>query len=160
MSGGTKPRKKRRVWEKLNPITVALNSSTRYTDKELAGLLAPLVEAQDALRKGQLTQQQWVILATNNHLAVCIEAQGIVKGLGDQLLGAQVALRTIESRAVSTGTWKPPTCYAAELLAIDDQLFAFKFQMQNLAANEFQEAVRVAKARENSYFSKFKRAVK
>lgn len=154
MSGRTKPKRTRRVWDRLNPITVALNASTLFNDSEREDLMKPLREAMAALRQGACTESQWLQLATCVHVALCIEDQGVVRGLRPNFTEANNALSHIHDRAMSTGTWRAPTCYGHELNTMDTLLTLYAYQVNHLAAGEYRSAVRLAKARQMTHGGK------
>ena len=158
MSGKTKPKRVRRVWDRLNPITVALNASTLFTEAEREKLMVPVREAMAALRQAACTEWQWLQLATCAQLALCIEDQGIVRGLREQLKEADYALCQIDERARTSGPWRPPTCYGHELATIDTLLTLYAFQITQLSAGEYRRAVALAKARQLTHGGKIVRA--
>lgn len=151
MSGKTKPKCVRRVWERVNPITVALNASTLLTKPEREQIMAPLREARDALRKGACTERQWLFIAVATQVALCIENKGIVRGLREQITAAHQALCAIDERARTTGRWRAPTCYGHELVSVDTLVTLHAFQISQLAANEFRDAVALAKAHQRTF---------
>lgn len=158
MSGKTKPKRVRRVWDCLNPITVALNASTLFTEAEREKLMLPVREAMAALRQATCTEWQWLQLATCTQVALCIEDQGIVRGLREQLTEADRALCNIDEPARTTGAWRAPTCYGHELVTMDTLLTLYAFQITQLAAGEYRRAVTLAKARQLTHGGKIVRA--
>jgi hypothetical protein len=147
MAGGTKPKRRRQVWERLNPLTVAINAATLLTASEREQLLAPPLAAMQALRTGQCTETGWLHLVTCGHVALCIEEQGIVRGLKAELAESDQALVHIVERATASGVWKAPTCYGHELAAVSTMLTLHAFQIGKLSAKEYRNAVALAKAR-------------
>lgn len=154
MSGRTKPKRTRRVWDRLNPISVALNASTLFTEAEREKLMLPVREAMAALRQAACTEWQWLQLATCVQVALCIEDQGIVRGLREQLKEADLALCHIDERARPSGTWRAPTCYGHELVSIDTLLTLYAFQITQLSAGEYRRAVTLAKGRQLTHGGK------
>lgn len=149
MAGRTKPKRTRRVWDgKLNPIEVALNAATKLTAEERAGVMKPRRESLDALRRGEATELQWIHLATCAQVAMCIEDQGIVRGLRQHFEAADLALCAIADRGHTTGAWRAPTCYGPELASIDTLLMLHAFQIEQLSAKEYRRAIELAKARQ------------
>lgn len=147
MAGGTKPKRRRQVWERLNPLTVAINAATLLTRDEREQLVGPPRQAFEALRQGRCTEEGWLHLVTCGHVALCIEEQGIVRGLKQQLTASDVALVAIEARATAAGAWKAPTCYAHELESVGTMLELYTYQIAQLSAKEYRNAVALAKAR-------------
>lgn len=147
MAGGTKPKRRRQVWERLNPITVALNAATLLTTTEREQLLGPPREALEALRQGRCTETQWLHLVTCGHVALCIEAQGVVRGLHAELMESDRALVNIQARATAGQAWKAPTCYGHELVSVGTMMTLHAFQIEQLSAKEYRNAVALAKAR-------------
>lgn len=154
MAGGTKPKRRRRVWQEIDPMSVALNAATLLTQNERERLVGPLREAMDALRRGCCSQKGWIDLVTNGHVALCIEEQGIVRGLQEHLVASDRALVDIQARATAAGGWTPPTCYGHELSAVDTMIDLYAFQIGKLSAKEYRNAVALAKARHLSHRAK------
>jgi hypothetical protein len=154
MSGKTKPKRVRRVWDRLNPITVALNASTLFTEAEREKLMTPLRSAMTALRQGAATEFQWLQLATAAQVALCIEDLGIVRGLRQHFKDADHALCVINERAIAGGAWRAPTCYGHELVTMDTLLTLYAYQITQLAAGEYRKAVALAKARQLTHGGK------
>lgn len=151
MAGKTKPKRRRQVRELLNPIRVAINAATRLTDAEIAGVMQSIDAAAEAMRTGTATAANWLNLVTAAQVAICIEEQGLVRGLYEPLHEADRALAAIEARArAATGQWSAPTLYAAELLAIRELVHLHRFQIRQLSAGEFRAAVRRAIALQRS----------
>lgn len=149
MAGRTKPKRTRRVWDgKLNPMSVAMNASTLLTKAEREAQMWPIRAALLALRQGKATEFEWLRLATCAQVAICIEDQGVVRGLRQQFTEADVALCAIADRAHATGAWRPPTCYGHELVAVDTLVDLYAFQIANLSAKELRRAAALAKARQ------------
>lgn len=148
MAGRTKPKRTRVVYTKTNPVQAAINACTLFTPAERAALLAPLQQAMHALRTAALTEWQFLQLATCAQVAMCIEDQRVVKGLRDHIKLAQGALIELSGRAMRSGTWRPPTCYGAEIEVIDTMLHLYAFQVGQLSAAEYRRAVALAKARQ------------
>ena len=146
MAGGTKPKRRRQVWERLNPLTVAINAATLLTERERTEILQPIREALDALRRGVCTPLQMVHLGVCCQMAMTIEKQGIVRGLRQQISEADQALYNIDQRAHSTGRWVPPTCYGHELVTISSLVEFYGFQISQLSAKEFRSSVAVTRA--------------
>lgn len=145
MAGKTKPKRRRHVRETLNPIRLAINTATRLTDAEIAGVMQSIESGAEAMRTGTATAANWLNLVTAAQVAICIEEQGIVRGLSEPLHGADRILAAIEARATAaTGRWRAPTLYPAELRAIRELVRLHRFQIQQLSAGEFQAAVRRA----------------
>jgi hypothetical protein len=159
MSGRTKPKRTRRVWDCLNPITVALNASTLFTQAERDSVMAPRRDAMAALRRGQATELQWLHLATCAQVALCIEDLGVVKGLRQQFTEADRALCQIDQRARTPSGWRPPTCYGHELVTLDTLITLHAFQIEQLSAGEYRRAIALAKARQLTHGGKIVRAV-
>ena len=152
MAGRTKPKRTRQVWDgKLNPLSVALNAATLLTQDERDRLMQPLREAMAALRQGKATETNWLRLATCAQVAICIEDQGVVRGLRQHFNDADVALCAIADRAHATGAWRSPTCYGHELVTLDTMLQLYAFQIAQLSAKEFRRAAALAKARQLTY---------
>ncbi|MBW8469835.1 MAG: hypothetical protein K0M67_16340 [Thiobacillus sp.] len=154
MAGKTKPKCTRRVWDRLNPITVALNAATLLNTSERQQVMAPLTSAMDALRRGQSTERQWLHLATCAQLGMCIDDQRIVTGLRDHFKAADLALCHINERAMTTGTWRAPTCYGHELATLETMITLYEFQISKLAAGEYRRAIALAKARQLTHGGK------
>lgn len=149
MAGRTKPKRTRRVWDgKLNPLEVAINAATRLTKDERDRLMQPMIDAMAGLRQGKATEIDWLRLATCAQVAICIEDQGVVRGLREHLHEADLALSSIAERAHATGAWRPPTCYGHELVTVDTLLELYAFQIAQLSAKEFRRAAALAKARQ------------
>lgn len=149
MAGRTKPKRTRRVWDgKLNPLEVALNAATLLTQEERDRLMQPLREAMASLRQGKATEFEWLRLATCVKVAICIEDEGVVRGLREHLNEADEALCGIADRAHATGAWRSPTCYGHELVTVDTLLDLYEFQTAQLSAKEFRRAAALAKARQ------------
>ena len=159
MAGKTKPKRVRRVWDRLNPLTVAVNASTLFTDAEREKLMTPLRSAMTALRQGTATEFQWLQLATAAQVALCIEDQGVVRGLRQHFQEADDVLCAINQRAITTGAWRAPTCYGHELITMDTLLTLYAYQITHLAAGEYRKAVTLAKARQMTHGGKVVRAV-
>lgn len=151
MSGKTKPKRRRQVWERLNPLTVALNAATLLTSTERGQLLGPPRDALEALRQGRCTEPQWLHLVTCGHVALCIEQQGVVRGLHREFMESDQALVNIHARATASGGWKAPTCYGHELVSVGTMLTLHAFQIEQLSAKEYRNGVALAKARHLSH---------
>lgn len=80
-------------------------------------------------------------------MALCIEEQGVVRGLHELLHQVDVYLAQIEARANASGSWCSPTLYGHELVALQELLRLHTFQLEQLSAAEFHKAVTLAIAR-------------
>lgn len=139
MSRGRPPRRPRRI--STNPIALARNSATLLTDAEIATAVVPLRAAEKSLREGVATEWDWSVVASALNVAQAIEAQGVVRGLGEHLRSADMALKAIERRAMTTGTWRPTALYWLELDQIKTAVDLHEFQMRSLSYGEFRKAV-------------------
>lgn len=147
MAGKTKPKRRRQVRELCSPIGLAVNSATRLTAAERDSVLEPLVAGLEAFRTGRATSQDWMNLVVATSVALCIEEQGVVRGLREPLHRADVILAQIEGRATAGGPWRSPTLYGHELIALQELVRFHAFQIEQLSAAEFQRAVRLSIAR-------------
>lgn len=145
MSHGKPPRRPR--WPAaVNTMDLVSRRVALVTPADLADVLQPLRDAFKALREGVATEWQWSIIASAVNAAQAIDKQGIVKGLHEHLHAAELALASINRRAMATGQWQPTALYYLELDAIDTAIDLHKFQLQQLSTGEVIKALDYAQA--------------
>ena len=148
MSGGTKPRVKRKQNSRADGLSTALAYNTRLKQRELDRVLIPCKLAVDAFRTGHGTFKHWVILCTAGHVAEAIEDGRVICGQREIIDDANTALDSIGARAGrSEAAWKPPTLRASEIIALNDLYAAHSRQVHELTYGEYTAAYQKAIAR-------------
>lgn len=133
--------------ERLDSITAGRRNVTRLSPHELDKLLGPAQRAVVSARTGAATFDDLVHLSTAMHKARAIDDAGIYRGLRALVDAAEPVLFAIEARARASGTWCPPTLYSAEILALDDLVWAYRLMLLEVTYAEFVRAERLAVAR-------------
>ncbi|WP_310626700.1 hypothetical protein [Limnohabitans sp.] len=126
------------------PLDIAMANATKFTSKELQGIMEPVIQAHKHLREGVATEMDWCVLASSINIALQIESQGVVRGLAEHLHSAEKALQTIAQRASITGTWIPTALYYQELDAVSTGVELYQYQCEQLSAAEFKRAINAA----------------
>jgi hypothetical protein len=146
VSGRTKPRRIHRRATTTNPIALAVLQASKAEPEDIDLVIKPLQVAFTALREGVATELQWCVLASNVGIAMTIEQQGIVRGLGAHLVAADRALHAIYRRAMEHGAWRPTALYWQEIDAIDEFIPLHRFQLEQLSRGELARAVEKTRA--------------
>jgi hypothetical protein len=136
MSGRTKPRRYRPRPITLDPITLAMHRASKTRSEDIDAVLGPIRAAFKALREGVATELQWSVLASSVNVAMTIENQGVITGLGAHFKAAEQALQQIYLRAMDAGEWKPTAMYWQEIDAVDEFVPLHKFQLEQLSRGE------------------------
>lgn len=146
MSRGHKPRQAR--WPaRADNFSMVNARATRHTLAELQAILVPIHEAHKALREGVASEIQWAVLSTAVTMALTIEQQGIVRGLGEHFRSAARALEGIQARAMTSGEWHPTALYYQELDDVSEAMRLHAYQLEQLSAGELARAHQVTFAR-------------
>ena len=148
MNGQRKPRRPRWV-KSVNTLDIALFRATKLLPDEIAARMDPLREAFQALRQGQATEQQWVLLASAVTVSLSIEKKGVVRGLIEHLTAADTTLHAIQARCTAHGGWSSTALYFYEIEALSTYIDLYDFQLKNLSAIEYDQAYRHAIAETN-----------
>jgi hypothetical protein len=143
MNGQRKPRRPRWV-KSVNTLDIALFRATKLLPDEIAARMDPLREAFQALRQGQATEQQWVLLASAVTVSLSIEKKGVVRGLIERLTTADTTLHAIQARCTAHGGWSSTALYFYEIDALSTYIDLYDFQLKNLSAIEYDQAYRHA----------------
>lgn len=134
-----KPRRPR--WPAINnTMAIAQDRASKLGKRTTNQLMQTITSAATALREGVATQLQWSIVAGAVDLALAIERQGVVHGLQEHLAGAELALKSIYTRAMKTGQWHPTSLYYLEIDAIQALIGLHAFQLDQLSLAEYQRA--------------------
>ena len=140
MNGLRKPRQVR--WpESRDTLRKALLRAGRLMPHEVDERMAPLLVSHKALREGVATLQQWAGVASAVAVGLAIEKQGVVRGKREDLRLADFALRDIKQRSLARGAWKPSMLSFEELDDIKEAVEYHRFQLQQLSAQEYHQAV-------------------
>ena len=137
MNGRRKPRVPRVI---RDPIEHAMRRACKYTQAEIHTMLAPVRQAQQALRTGVATEADWVHLASTVAICLSVEHKGVVRGLLQHLQAADQALLAIKRRALASGEWKPTALYFQELDLVNLLVELHEYQLNNLSAGEYEAA--------------------
>lgn len=140
MGVSSKPRRKYRPRLVANPITLAMRRASVIPAAEIATVMEPNRRAFKAMREGVGSETDWIYLAGAVELALAIERQGVVRGVGGHLTAAEAALRGIKHRAMDSGAWKPTALYWQEIEALDTFLLIHQHQLENLSEGEWRAA--------------------
>ncbi|MEZ2293064.1 hypothetical protein [Variovorax sp. RCC_210] len=127
MSHSRTARRPRRT--SLNPISLARNNATRPTAVDL------LQDAARSLREGVATEHEWSTVARAIVVAQSLERRGIVRGLGEHLHSAAIALQEIGRRAMDAGVWNATPLHLLELDVISTAIELHELQLQQIGAH-------------------------
>jgi malonyl CoA-acyl carrier protein transacylase len=140
-----KPRRPR--WPaSANTMSIATRRAALVTAQDLHTVMAPLKEAMKALREGVATDWQWSMLASSINCAKAIEQQRVVRGLGEHLSSAELALEAVYKRAMATRAWRTTALHWHELDAIQAGIELHEFQLKQLSTGEVIRALDLAQA--------------
>lgn len=142
MTHGRKPRQAR--WISRAPIELATAVATRLTAAELAAYFDPLRAAARALREGVATEWDWARVVSAVNVAQAVEQLGVVRGLGEHLHSAELALQAVHQRAMTNGAWHSTSLYYQELDQVNTAVDLHEFQLGQLSYGEFRQAFRRA----------------
>lgn len=142
MTHGRKPRQARRI--SRAPIELATAVATRLTVLELAAYFDPVRAAVRALREGVGTEWDWVRVVSALNVAQAVEQLGVVRGLSGHLHSGELALQSINHRAMATGAWHSTELSFQEIEQVNAAVDFHEFQLQQLSYGEFRQAFRRA----------------
>ena len=136
----------------VNPFLMARQQAHRLKAAEVGDQLDPARRSFTALRSGVGELLHWHVMASTLCVALAIEAQGVVRGLGEHLEAAQDALDAIEARALKGDPqgWARTPLYWREIDALDTFMDLHQYPLEQLSYGEYREACRQAVARVRS----------
>jgi hypothetical protein len=145
MSKNKKPRKAYRPRQiAINTLEVALHRAAKPTPSDRAEVLAKLADAVKDLCSGVATEFDWSIASGSLELALAIERQGIVRGMGEHLASIQEVLQAIYDRCRLPAMWLRPVLSMQEVEALRLLLELHSFQVEQLGRTELLQAVAMA----------------
>jgi hypothetical protein len=145
MNGQKKPRRRR--WAPTgDTMWVASYHASKLSPADVGEVMQPLQDACRALREGVASEWHWSLAASAVNTARAIERQGVVKGLHEHLVAADLALAGIHRRAMLATGWRPTALYYLELDAITTAVELHEFQLRQLSRGEMMRAVALAQA--------------
>lgn len=132
-----------------NGLSVVKVHNTRLTAKEISSTMGRVKAAATALQQGACTFPQWVCLCTAAHVSGAIESGGVIRGQAEIIDDAKTVLTAVGNRAAINGgsEWMPPTCYASEILAIQDLVACHSRQVHEVTYGEYIRATQLARSR-------------
>lgn len=137
---GHKPRRPR--WLPTgHTMAIALNLAAKPDPADIEQILQAITDAVRALREGVASEHQWSIVAGSVDVARAIERQGVVRGLHEHLDSADSALKSIRTRALSTGRWAPTLLHYFEIDAMQAFIGLHTFQTRQLSRAEYRRAI-------------------
>jgi len=93
-----------------------------------------LQAAARSLREGVATEHEWSTVARAIVVAQGLARRGVVRGLGEHLHSAAVALQEIGRRAMDAGVWNATPMHLLELDVISTAIELHELQLQQLDA--------------------------
>lgn len=143
MPANRKPRKPYRPKPVArSTVTAALLAATKLTDVERDSIIAPsrqfLIDAQES----GMTEKAYLDLQVSMHAGLGIENSGIITGLRAEFEAGIEALDEIVDMCLVDVIWIPsvPTC--GQIATLENALDMHDFQLQQLAASEYQRIIR------------------
>jgi hypothetical protein len=139
MTHRRKPRRPRVVY--LDTVRLAKNQATCLTEAERNEVLTPLRKAECALRRGVASEWEWMLVASAMNVAQSIDKMGVVRGLCGHLHNAELALKGIHERAMSTGAWQATSLSYQELEHVTTAVDLHEFQLSHLSYGEYRRVI-------------------
>lgn len=134
-----------------NGLAIYQFHNTTFGPEEIDKLMAESRAGLQAARQGRATYNDYSSLSSAMLKGIAIEdARTIIRGFAPIYTAAGQALKAIEARATTTGNWKAPTLYAAEINALDDLVWAYEQALKVCTFKEFYDRQEVALARTRS----------
>lgn len=137
-SKNRKPSASRRWKPTVNTFEVAASRAARLSSTTLDGLATSLNRARQNLEEPNESAAAWNDLRTALAVSARIERLGVVKGLQNSIDAATLALLSIRSRSMTSGSWVHPAITQVEREVIEDLVRDHLFQIGHLSGGEFE----------------------
>lgn len=145
MNGRKKPRQPRWL-PTAGTIILAKYRASKLRAHEIDEIISTTTASMVALREARATEHDWSIVAGMVNAALSIQQQGVVRILTRELHDAEAVANAIYQRAITTGTWRPPTLHGSEITTLLTAIHLHQFQLSNLSQGEAIRAINRAEA--------------
>jgi len=122
----------------------AIDRVATLLSTQRSALSVPMHAAFDAFRTGHGSARYWCDLADGCNVGEVLAELSIGSNLTPRFAAAQAALSAVHQRHTAGGSW---TLRPAELVAIDEAVWAADVQLQHCSQGELHDAVHIVKQR-------------
>ena len=143
--GQRKPRVPR--YPLTDTISRAIGNATKPAKHDIASVFHPISTAATAFREGVGTVADWSLIAGSLDVAICIEKQGVVRGLKGHLVEFEQVWQAIHDRCNRSTGWHRTPLWFHELDALRDFVRLHGYQINQLSRAEYLNAIELATSR-------------